>query len=236
MRFIAGETAKRLLTQMGHRWLSPQEAHDLSLAIPGTVVDEMNLAIGDLADLARRIPAVREAFAHRGDDGNAWFDTLAQYPESEPFLRAWHAFMQRYGARGPAEIDIAMPRWWEDPLLLLSIIAAALQHPEGHHRRQHELLVQRRNAALQALIERTGQGPLGALRVQLIQRLAYVMLHTGGMREHHKYAATRAFWVLKQRVKAISNQATMTFGSSHGANSAPFGTNRCGRRRGTSGA
>ena len=207
-QFMAGEAAKRILTHLGQRWLSPQEAHDLSLAIPGNVVNEMNLAIGDLADIARRIPSVRNAFAHLGDDGNAWLAQVAQYPDSAEFLQAWHAFMQRYGARGPAEIDLAMPRWWEDPLPLLHVIAAALQQPEGHHCRQHAALVQRREAALRKLMEHAGRGVLGPIRRRFIQRLVYVMLHTGGMREHHKYAAIRAFWVLKQRIKAIA--ATLT--------------------------
>ena len=35
------------------------------------------------------------------------------------FLEAWDAFIQRFGARGPNEMELASPRYGEDPLLLL---------------------------------------------------------------------------------------------------------------------
>jgi hypothetical protein len=37
-------------------WLSPDELEELTLGIPGNVVNEMNLAIGDLANLAGDYP------------------------------------------------------------------------------------------------------------------------------------------------------------------------------------
>ncbi|MFQ5595630.1 MAG: hypothetical protein ACE5HA_15900, partial [Anaerolineae bacterium] len=109
-QFVAGEIAKRLLTRLGRKWLTPDELEALTLGLPGNVVTEMNLAIGDLADIARRSPQLVAWFSHLGDDSRAWLEGAAQLEGSEPFLAAWEDFLARYGARGPAEIDIMMPR------------------------------------------------------------------------------------------------------------------------------
>ncbi len=54
----AGIAATRLLTKLAGRWLSPDELEALTLGIPGNVVNEMNMAIGDLADLSALLTTV----------------------------------------------------------------------------------------------------------------------------------------------------------------------------------
>ncbi|HID84783.1 MAG TPA: hypothetical protein EYH30_00700 [Anaerolineales bacterium] len=48
---------------------------------------------------------------------------------TRPFLDALEAFLDRYGARGPGEIDLARPRWREDPAPLLQVLAAHVLGP-----------------------------------------------------------------------------------------------------------
>ncbi|MFQ5460957.1 MAG: PEP/pyruvate-binding domain-containing protein, partial [Anaerolineae bacterium] len=59
-QFVAGEAAKRLIVRLGRRWASAADLDALTLGLPGNVVTEMNLALGDLADLARQSPALVE--------------------------------------------------------------------------------------------------------------------------------------------------------------------------------
>jgi pyruvate,water dikinase len=200
-QFVAGEIAKRLLTRFGRKWLTPEEVEALTLGLPGNVVAEMNLAIGDLADLARRSPQLTAWFSHLGDDSRAWLEQAAQLEGSGPFLAAWDDFLNRYGARGPAEIDIMMPRWYEEPLPLLKIIAAHLQEEPGDHRTQQQKLVQEREAAARKLLEQAGRGLAGRLRVRPLKRLLYVMTEVGGLREHHKFMVVRMLALIKEVLK-----------------------------------
>lgn len=200
----AGIAATRILPRLARRYLTVEETEALTLGIPGNVVNEMNLAIGDLADLARQTPELVAWFDHLGDDAHAWLARATQIEGSAPFIAAWEDFLARYGARCPAEIDIRMPRWYEDPLPLLQVIAGHLQGEAGRHRKQWDAFAQARHATFQHLMQKADRGPLGGLRRRLFQRLYYVVTQVGGMREHHKFLAVRVLWEIKQALKATA--------------------------------
>ncbi len=200
-QFVAGEIAKRLLTRLGRKWLTPDELEALTLGLPGNVVTEMNLAIGDLADLARHSPQLVAWFSHLGDDSQAWLEGATQLEGSEPFLAAWGDFLARYGARGPAEIDIMMPRWREEPLPVLQVIAGYSQKEAGSHRAQQQRLAEKREAATRKILAGAGRGPLGWLRLRLLKRLLHVLVEAGGLREHHKFMVVRVLSIVKEVLK-----------------------------------
>ena len=197
-QFVAGEAAKRLIVRLGRTWLEPDELEALTLGLPGNVVTEMNLVIGDLADVARQSPPLAAWFERLGDDGRSqngrsWLTQAAQLEGAAPFMAAWDVFIEKYGARGAAEIDIMMPRWREEPLPVLQVIAGALRQESGSHRIQHNKLVQERETAVAKLLQ-----SVGSLRRRLIKRLYYVAVEVGGMREHHKFVAVRYLWLVKE--------------------------------------
>ncbi len=202
----AGIAATRLLPRLARRWLSVEQCEALTLGIPGNVVNEMNLAIGDMADLARETPQLAAACSDLGADGQTWLQQAAQIPGSGPFIAAWEAFMARYGMRGPAEIDILMPRWHEDPLPLLQVIAGAVQNQAGAHRARQEAFIRGRQAAFEALLAKAGRGPLGWARARLFSRLYHTMTEVGGMREHHKLLAVRILGVVKNALREMAGQ------------------------------
>jgi len=201
----AGLAAMRILPRLAGRYLSPAETEALTLGIPGNVVNEMNLAIGDLTDLVRGSPALAAHFAHLDDNAHAWLAQVAQLDGAQPFLDAWQVFLDQYGARGPSEIDIMQPRWNEDPLPLLQVIASHLQGEAGRHRAQWDASVRAREAAFQKLMEEAGRGPLGWLRVRLMRRLYHAATEVGGMREHHKFLTVRVLWEIKQALNATAD-------------------------------
>ncbi len=194
----AGVAATHILPRLAQRHLTPEETDALTLGIPGNVVNEMNLAIRDLADLARQSPALVAHFEHLSDKGHAWLSAAVELPGSAPFLDAWYRFLEKYGARGPSEIDIAAPRWHEDPLPLLRVIAGNLQGDADRYRTQWETSVREREASFEKLLRTAGRGPLDRLQVRLSRRLYHVVTEVGGMREHHKLAAIQALWEVKQ--------------------------------------
>ena len=201
---VAGIAATRLLPRLARRYLSPAKTEALTLGIPHNVVNEMNLAIDDLADLARQSPAMVVWFGHLDDgDAHAWLAQAATLEGSEAFMTAWQAFLDRYGARGPSEIDIMQPRWCEDPLPVLRVIAGHLQQDENS-RARFEAQARAREAAFAHLQEVAGRGPLGGLRLRLFRRLYHVMTEVGGMREHHKFLFVRVLWEVKQALKSAA--------------------------------
>ena len=204
----AGIAATRILTRLAGRWLTPDELEALTLGIAGNVVNEMNLAIGDLADLARRSPQLVESFEQLGDDGNQWLKQAAQQEGSAPFMAAWDDFLSRYGTRGPSEIDIYKPRWHEEPLPVLRVIAEFLNSEEGRHRTHYQSLVKGRQAAIQKLRDAAGAGLFGKTRIRMINRLYHAMTEVGGMREHHKFMVIRLLAVIKEILKSNAVQLT----------------------------
>jgi pyruvate,water dikinase len=205
----AGIAATRLLSKLAGRWLSPDKVEALTLGIPGNVVNEMNLMLSDLAELARSVPQLAEQFDQLGDDAQAWLDTVAQIEDSAPFLEAWADFLARYGARGPSEIDISMPRWHEDPLPVLRVIAGNIKKNVSS-RALFDAQAADREAAFSELLATAGQGLLGGFRRRLFKRLYHVLIEAGGMREHHKFVAVRLFWVVKVILKENADQLVAT--------------------------
>ncbi len=204
-QFIAGEAAKRILTRLASKNLSAEESEALSLGLNGNAVTEMNMAVGDLADIARQSPQLLDWFNELGTDSGTWLDKAAQLEHSAPFMAALDTFIADYGARGPSEIDIPTQRWYEEPLPLLKVIASYLQKEAGSHCTQHENLVQQRQKATKRLLE-----SVGGLQARLFKRLIYVMSEGSILREHHKFLAVQMFRVLKETLKQIAVQLTAT--------------------------
>ncbi len=207
-KFIAGELAHRLIVRLGRGWADPTDLEVYRLGLPGNVVTEMNLVIGDLAEIARRAPQLRRLFEQLGDDSAAWLADAAKVADSGAFFQAWEQFMAHYGSRGSAEIDIYSPRWYEDPLPLLQVIASYLQKEAGSHRLQHQKLVAEREAAAHRLLTQARRGLFGRLRARLMRRLLHVVEHGGVLREHHKFLVVQHFRTIKEIIKNSAVQLT----------------------------
>ncbi len=214
-QFIAAEIARRLMVRIGRRWADPADLEAFNLGLPGNVVTDMNLAVGDLAGVARRSPQLVVFFDQLGDNSQAWLAQAAQTEGSDPFFQAWEAFILRYGARGPSEIDIKMPRWYEEPLPLLQVIANYLQKEPGSHRAQHQMLAQARQKAVSRLLSGAHHGFWGWLRKRLVRRLIHVVHHGGVLREHHKFMMVQILRTVKEVVKKTAVQLTDTQKLSH---------------------
>jgi pyruvate,water dikinase len=73
------------------------------------------------------------------------------------FLAAWDAFIDRFGARAPNEMELASPRYGEDPLLLLRQLSfMAKAAPENDPKLAHECHVVERREAFAELSRRYG--------------------------------------------------------------------------------
>jgi pyruvate,water dikinase len=140
----AGIQARMLLGLFGRRLGLPDAADMIVRGLNGNVTMEMDLAVGDLADFARRSPALVEHL--RRHDAKAALATAAEVPGGAEFLDAWQQFLDKYGMRGPSEIDFSRPGWVEEPASLMQVIVANLEvaEPGSHRAKQAELASARR--------------------------------------------------------------------------------------------
>ncbi|HEY9843054.1 MAG: PEP/pyruvate-binding domain-containing protein [Candidatus Sericytochromatia bacterium] len=162
----------------------------LDRSLPHNVTIEMGL---ELYQLAQLLPE---------QDGAADLARgLAEQSLPPAFCAAWGAFLERYGQRGPGEIDVAEPRYREQPGMLLAQIAQlrgvdpARSPLALYEQSQHE-----RHQAYEALSEDLhAQGWLTMKRFQSLYRVVETL---GGYRETPKLMLVSAFDLIRRRVLA----------------------------------
>ncbi len=200
----AGIAATKMLEEDTEKWLGEEASHEISLGIPGNVVNEMNLMLGDIAEYVKAHPDLKDAFESMGDDVAGWFEKVEGLEGSSGFMKMWSRFMDTYGMRGASEIDMASPRWYEDPLPVLKVIADNVNREESY-RQRFEKQAARREEVFEQLLKTAGRGFLGR-REKRLRRLYSTMVEIGGMREHHKFAAVKYMAVIKESLKAVAEE------------------------------
>lgn len=194
----AGIAATAILKSLLKKTANPSDLAAVERGLPGNVVTDMNLAVGDLADIARGYEALLTHLRQKHIDAKTRLADAATLPNGGSFLAAWENFIQRYGTRGPSEIDISRLRWAEDPSSLLQMVLNATEHiDKGAHRTHYQRLAAENEAAATRLIEVAGKGWLGWLRGRIIRRLLRVSRNLVPLREHHKFLMVRMFGILK---------------------------------------
>ncbi|WP_267639894.1 PEP/pyruvate-binding domain-containing protein [Haloarchaeobius amylolyticus] len=194
--FVAGAALRRLCP--GHE----ADIDALGRGLAGDVVTDMTLALGDLADLARSLPAVARAI-EAGQDR----ETVARTEGGAAFDAALQSFLDEYGFRGPTEIDLSRPRWREDPSQVLQTVRGALLGGEtGLHRAHFADLVEEAEAAATRLevaaAEQAGRGPRGQARAAAVRRLVAVYRGYLALREHPKYGIARLLAAVREQLVA----------------------------------
>ncbi len=170
----------------------------------GNVTTEMDLAVGDLADLARQRPAVAARIAD-GDPATA-IEEIREMDGAEAFVAAWEAFLDRYGMRGPSEIDIGRPRWHEAPESLVRMVAGALRGEDAAHREHHRRMAREADEAGQRLVAAVARGPLRSAKARWARRFLDWVRYGVPVREHPKYALIRVMWLAKQAMLEAADE------------------------------
>lgn len=191
-----GVLSLRLLSKLLGQRANPDDLTAVSRGLSGNVTTEMDLAVGDLADLVRQSPELVAHFLQ--NPPLEALETAHTVPGSAPFLAGWEQFLAQYGMRGPSEIDITRPRWREDPTSLIQFVVGNLQHSEpGSHRQHHIQLARAGEAAGKRLVKAAGAGLLGFLRRPLARRLVRNVRHLTAGREHPKFFIIQMLGVMK---------------------------------------
>jgi pyruvate,water dikinase len=179
---IAPNVAAALVKRLSHA--SPEDLASLARGLEGNVTTEMDLALGDVADIARQSPALVERLSSPTEP----MPTLAEARALDAnFARAIDAFLARYGMRGGSEIDVTRARFSDDPRSLLQVIKGNLGHiAPGAHRAHHARMKSEGEAAA-ARIGASVHGPKGAL----VRRFIRVFRALAPLREHPKLQLIR---------------------------------------------
>ncbi len=87
------------------------ELEPLEIALPNNVTTEMGLVLFSISKL------LPEKINQKELEAGIKHQTLPQ-----AFLSAWQEFMHDYGFRGPQEIDVAAPRYQDEPGLIINLL------------------------------------------------------------------------------------------------------------------
>jgi pyruvate,water dikinase len=153
----------------------------------GNVVTEMGIALHRMAQHLEP--------AHFED-----LSRLAERIEAralpDAFLRDWDRFLERWGCRGPNEMDVARPRYADEPTLALRQMSyMATGEDDFDPAAAQERLVAERRQAYEVLTER-----LGGVRRALLRRLYRVIERFGGTRDTPKHHLILALDAVRTRV------------------------------------
>ena len=195
---IAGMAATALLNGLIRNKADAKDLAALGRGLAGNIETEMNLAVGDLADAARVSEKLLSHLRQTHIDAKTRLARAADLPGGEAFLQAWNSFMEIYGARGPAEIDLSRPRWSEDPSSLLQMVLNATRSSKpGTHRAHYQKLITDGEIAANTVIKEAEKGWWGWMRVPLTRRLILASRNLAPLRGHHKFLVVRLLALIK---------------------------------------
>ncbi|MCY1078652.1 phosphoenolpyruvate synthase [Archangium lansingense] len=204
---LSGVIANRLLVNLVRRGVLGGTEEDLSAlerGLPGNVTTEMDLAVGDLTDRVRPYPALAALLRSRPAT-----EALAAARDVEggpAFLEAWRAFLERYGMRGPGEVDLSRPRYQDEPAPLIAAIVGGLGpasagRSAGEHRAHHAALAAKAEAASERLVTASRRGLTGGMRAGLARRWVRLARAGMGLREHPKFLLVRVLALVRDAVR-----------------------------------
>jgi rifampicin phosphotransferase len=202
-RFGASMGAFNLLTHLAAALPGPAvDTWGMVRGVPHNVTTEMDLILWQTAQTIRADPA---SLAHfRGCEAGALAVQYRQGGLPPAAQEAIEKFMQRYGMRGLAEIDMGRPRWREEPLPILHTLRSYLENTDRD--RAPDAVYERGKQAAEAEIERLVAALRGTrggwIKARLARAAAYRMRALIGLREAPKFALIRIFGIMRRALLA----------------------------------
>ncbi|GAB3301920.1 PEP/pyruvate-binding domain-containing protein [Parasphingorhabdus pacifica] len=173
---LAGTVPASLLKGVASKW----ETDIVLGGMPHNVTTEMNLALWRIAERARSHGAL---FTNTSPEELAGLYRRGELPDV-----GIDTFLETYGHRTAAEVDIGVPRWREDPTPVFGTIAnyLRLQDPEQAPDHRFEQAAEAAEAKLAELSARAVRArPLRGRAAAFLMRRSRALT---GMREYAKFA------------------------------------------------
>jgi pyruvate,water dikinase len=171
---------------------------EITRGLPHNVTTEMDLVLWTVATVIRQ-DAAATAILTDGDPSRL----AADYDAGKlPYVAqaAIAAFLDRYGARGLAEIDLGRPRWRENPIQVIQMIQNYLHIEDASH--APDVVFARGAAAAQQAIDAyataAARMPDGQRRARMIRWTAHRVRALAGLRESPKFFVIRMMGIVRQ--------------------------------------
>jgi phosphohistidine swiveling domain-containing protein len=172
-------------------------ALEMTRGLPHNPTTIMDLTLWETARTIRADPASAAALT-AAPAGALAADSLAgRLPEVAQAAVA--GFLDRYGMRGLAEIDLGRPRWREDPTAVLQALQSylAITDPEQAPDRVFARGAAAAEAAVTRLADAVRRTRWGWLKARLVRGAARRLRALAGLREAPKFFMIRLFGLLR---------------------------------------
>lgn len=170
---------------------------EVSKSIKGNISSEMGFYVSRIADVSRNFPEVVKYLETAGD--SFLIDELRKLQGGEEAAIAFEEFFQRYGMRCPGEIDIAKPRFAEEPGKILPTVLADIRLPKGHAEQRLLQGKQESDEAVKSMVS-AAQKKWGAGRAKKLAKQLSFYRNFLGLRESPKYYWMKRYWEYKQAI------------------------------------
>lgn len=189
--------ARRLLRGIA----APRELEAVLRGLPNNVTTEMDLELWQLAVTIGAHDASHEVFLAHSPRELATLYKAGSLPAVAQ--TGLHGFLDRYGHRAVAEIDLGMPRWSEKPDHILGMISNYLHvvDPEQAPDRQFARAEEHAEARIRSLVERARVR--SRIRARVVEFCLRRTRQLSGLRELPKFYIVLALAEMHRQLNAI---------------------------------
>jgi rifampicin phosphotransferase len=178
--------------------LNPGELQTVLRGLPHNITTEMDQALWQLASRIREDAAARDLMlATPGEDLATRWRAGTLPPVVQQGLAE---FLDRYGERAVAEIDLGIPRWSEDPRHILGAVTNYLRLDDP--KAAPDAMFARSAQDAERMVSTLG-GRAGPLRRPLVRFALGRARQLAGLREMPKYLLIVAFGALRKHLVAV---------------------------------
>jgi len=194
---VPGILSQAIVAHLLTRWAGAEASSvwQLLRGLPGNPTTEMDLQLWAAAQAIRSDPASKALFATRPGPIAEAFESGRLPPAAQSTIQS---FLDRYGMRAVAEIDIGRPRWRDDPLYLIQNLSSYLQidDPEVAPDRVFQRAGAEADRLAADYVAQVRQKQ-GGLRARVLAALIRRMRLLAGLREMPKFYLIKLFDVLR---------------------------------------
>ncbi len=193
---------------------SPHMMHDLVLQVtrgmPNNPTTEMDLALWEMAKTIRRDPGSLDVF----QNGTAAELATGYHAGALPpvTMQVVRKFLEQFGGRGLAEIDLGRTRWGDDPTYIFETLASYLEIDEESL--APDVVFARgadsAHVAIDQLTSAVRQTRCGWIKARLVRFFAGRARQLMGARESPKFFAVRMMWLVQRELLKSGSELTKT--------------------------
>lgn len=179
---------------------------EITRGLPHNVTTEMDLALWQTARALKSDPSTLQYFQRT--DAATLTEDLLQDRLPRQAQAVIERFLERYGMRGIAEIDVGRTRWHEYPLPLVQSLQSYLQidHLSAAPDAMFEQGAATAQAAIDRLVRELRATRHGWLKARLARWAARRVRALAGLRESPKFAAIRIIGTVREAVIASGRE------------------------------